>query len=68
MNVVRVKFGRPREDDPADPELVKWIVYARDEAGYTWREVGEEFGMSHMGAYLLYKRWHQWVRDKWDEE
>jgi hypothetical protein len=68
MNVIRVKFGRPREDDPADPDLVKFIVYARDEAGYTWREIGEECGMSRQGPYLLYKRWRQWVHDEWDNE
>jgi hypothetical protein len=59
-----VKFGRPREDEPQDPQLVGDIIYLRDNEELTWRELGELFGMSHQAPYLLYKRWRAWYYEE----
>ena len=55
-------YGRPPLHEPTDPDVVGDIIYIRDESDedLTWREIGELFEMSHMGAYLLYRRWRAW--------
>jgi hypothetical protein len=60
MTVIHVKFGRPREDEPEEPELIDNIIFLRDQQCLTWREIGYHLGMSHQGPYLLYRRWRDW--------
>jgi hypothetical protein len=64
MTVIRGKFGRPREDEPQDPQLVADIIYLRDNEDMTWRDLGDAFGMSHQNPYLLYKRWRDWYYEE----
>jgi hypothetical protein len=62
--------GRPFEDMPRDPELIGQIVHLRDNSDMTWRELVLHLDkpMTHMGAYLLYKQWHEWYYDYYDGE
>jgi hypothetical protein len=52
------------EDEPRDAEMLTQIVKLRDTSNLTWREIGPMFGMTHMGAYLLYKRWRDWYYEE----
>jgi hypothetical protein len=66
MTVIYASFGRPPLHAPTDPDTVSYIIYARDDSDedLTWREIGELVGMSHMGAYQLYKRWRAWYHSQ----
>jgi hypothetical protein len=55
-DIERSKHGQPRNQ-----KQVLEIIRLRDK-GYTWRMLGGKFGMSHMGAKLLYEKWKPWSR------
>jgi hypothetical protein len=59
-----MRSGRPIEDEPQDAEVITQIVKLRDTSNLTWREIGPMFDMTHMGAYLLYKKWRDWCYEE----
>ena len=56
-------LGRKMAVKPTNPRKVFRIVYLRDHYNMTWQKISEDMGMSRQGPYLLYARWHKWVKE-----
>jgi transposase len=45
---------------PTNPKLVLAIVKMRENTGATYRELAEEFGLSHMTCFTIVRAWRAW--------
>ena len=57
-DIMRQKNGQPRNE-----KQVLEIIQLRDK-GYSWRMLGDRFGMSRQGPKLLYEKWKPWAEKR----
>lgn len=53
--------GRPIQSEPTEPRKVLKISYLRNRKNLRWRKIGPLVGLSHHGAFLLYRKWKIWA-------